>query len=35
MIRFEDRLPAADWHFRLRPETMIELSMCDEGHTQT
>lgn len=32
---YEGRLPGRCWHFRLRPETMIELSMCDEGHTQT
>jgi hypothetical protein len=29
------RFPGNYWHFRLRPETMIELSKCDEDHTQT
>lgn len=31
----EGRFPGRYWHFRLRPETMIELSKCDERHTKT
>ena len=32
---YEDRPPGRYWHFRLRPETMIEVPKCDEAHTQT